>query len=125
MRKFNLLLFMFWIAVLTGTEFRATAQRQETSPTDTSQTRSRIRSLADLAKKYVDKPGEDSADMKQSMYYARQALSLSQNYGYVEGEAIATTIMAQVLREMGDRQRGTEYATKAISYFKVAGFHFE
>jgi len=78
---------------------------------------SKVRAFLDMGRYYVNKPGEDKADMNKASSYATQAINESNKIHFYTGEGGGYALLAQIAREGGDRIKGKDLATKAVKYF--------
>jgi len=65
-------------------------------------------------KNYIDKPGEDSADIQKALFYAQDAAKRCAQAGLTLLAGQCETLFAQIYREKGEKQRGFEHAQKAV-----------
>lgn len=70
--------------------------------------------LLDAGSYFVNKPGEEQADMNSALMLAKQAIEVSRRSAFRTGEGAAYTLLAQILREKGDKTSGKTYAEKAV-----------
>jgi two-component sensor histidine kinase len=69
----------------------------------------------ELAKYYIDKPGEDKADILAAQNFCSRGLKLSQQQKYARGTVRGYATQAQILREKGDQAAAKRFSDKAFS----------
>lgn len=70
----------------------------------------------DMAKYYVDKPGEDKKDLDNAQTYCTQGLKIATQSGAAQALTRAYTVQAQILRERGNNKDAEGFVNKALAF---------
>lgn len=85
----------------------------------------RIRLWLDIADALDMKHGEDTVDLDPAIDYAQQARSLSRRLGYLYLEGRSDVILSKALRERKWLDKGELAIQRALTIFKMGGYHRE